>query len=153
MDVEKTIREYIAPLAHMSLATAKNNIPWVCEVHFACDEGLNIYFRSLPSRRHSLEIAGNSHVAGNIVRQHQPGEVPVGVYFEGLAKVLTTGPEQDKAFMALHAKFNLGQEILEEARRADGHKFYKITVNNWYLFGRFDGPSGQKYQLAWNDKQ
>src|SRR5437868_11008816 len=148
MDLEKSIREYIEPLVHMSLATVKDNRPWVCEVHFACDKELNLYFRSLPTRRHSLEIADNPQVAGNIVRQHQLGEAPVGVYFEGTAHRLTTGPEQDVAFEALKAKLGVGPEILEEAQREDGHQFYKITVENWYVFGRFGAAPSQKYQLA-----
>lgn len=109
MDVEQTIREYIEPLVHMSLATAQNNTPWVCEVHFACDDDLNIYFRSLPTRRHSLEIAENPHVAGNIVRQHALGDSAVGVYFEGTARQLAAGPELDRAFATLQAKLGLKQ--------------------------------------------
>ncbi len=67
MDVEKIIREYIDKTIHLSLATSSDNKPWVCEVHFAYDEQLNLYFRSLKSRRHSQEIAKNPNVAGNII--------------------------------------------------------------------------------------
>jgi hypothetical protein len=47
-------------------------------------------------------------------------------------------------------RFDLGDEIVDEAKRDDGHKFYKITVATWYTFGRFGGSSGQKHQLVWN---
>ncbi len=76
LDIEKIIREYIDKSPHMSLASVSGNKPWVCEVQFAYDEKLNLYFRSLKSRRHSQEIASNSHVAGNIVRQHELGGLP-----------------------------------------------------------------------------
>ncbi len=79
LDVEKVIREYIADLYHLSLATSSNDSPWVCEVHFAYDDDLNLFFRSLASRRHSQEIKDNSHVAGNIVRQHSLADTAVGV--------------------------------------------------------------------------
>ena len=32
--IERIIREYLPQIIHMSLATVKDNKPWVCEVHF-----------------------------------------------------------------------------------------------------------------------
>lgn len=148
MDVEKTIREYIKPLVHLSLATTSDGAPWVCEVHYAYDDDLNIYFLSLATRRHSQEIAANPKVAGNIVRQHSLGEAGIGVYFEGTARMLEPGGEQNAAFACLKARLGVGEKMLEEAKRDDGHKFYKITVDNWYVFGKFDGQPSQKYQLV-----
>ena len=136
----------------MSLATSKDNKPWVCEVHFSEDEDLSLYFRSSTSRRHSQEIAENPYVAGNIVRQFQIGEEPLGVYFEGTAKLLEPGPEQDKAFECIKAKQHVDDSIIEEARRDDGAKPYKVTVENWYIFGRIDGNFG-KHKLEWNKHQ
>ena len=73
MNIEKIIREYIPEIIHMSLATSSHNTPWVCEVHYAFDDDLNLYFRSLSSRRHSQEIANNPKVAGNIIKQYKLG--------------------------------------------------------------------------------
>lgn len=95
----------------MSLATSNNNKPWVCEVHYAYDDQLNLYFRSKPSRRHSQEIATNPHVAGSIVIQHKLGEKPRGVYFEGIAELLTGVDEN--------------------------HVAYKNTVNDWAQVQKF----------------
>lgn len=150
VDVEKVIREYLPEVVHMSLGTCKDGKPWVCEVHFAYDDKLNLYFRSLTSRRHSQEIAANPNVAGNIIKQFAAGEPVVGVYFEGTAQKLDTGEEQAAAFAAIGQRLQVGNEILEEAKNPDGHQFYKISVENWYVFGRFGGDKGQKYQLAWN---
>ena len=69
-NIEQTIREYLPGIIHMSLATCVDNKPRVCEVHFVYDNDLNLYFRSLTSRRHSQEIAINPFVSGNIVKQH-----------------------------------------------------------------------------------
>lgn len=149
MNIEQTIRDYLPQILHMSLATVKDNKPWVCEVHFAYDDELNLYFRSLASRRHSQEIAQNQFVAGNIVRQHALNESAVGVYFEGKAEMLQPGDEQNKAFECIKARLECDDSILEDAKRDDGHKFYKITVSNWYVFGRFGGDKGQKHQLKW----
>ncbi len=150
MDVEKTVREYIEKSAHLSLATVNSDKPWVCEVHFAYDKDLNLYFRSLKSRRHSQEIAHNPHVAGSIVKQHKLGEYPHAIFFEGTAAIIESDEERQKVFPYFEARLGTGASALEDARRDDGHQFYKITVENWYAFGRFGGSSGQKYTLKWN---
>lgn len=152
VDVEKIIREYLPHIVHMSLATSKDGKPWVCEVHFAYDEDLNLYFRSTPARRHSQEIAANPNVAGNIVTQHQLGVYPLGVYFEGTAKLLQAGDEQMKAFQCIKERLQAGDDILEQAKDPNGHQFYKIKVENWYVFGKLEEEKGgQKYQLAWGN--
>jgi uncharacterized protein YhbP (UPF0306 family) len=150
MNVEKVVREYIDKTVHLSLATSKDDAPWVCEVHFAYDDKLNIYFRSLKTRRHSQEIELNPKVAGNIIDKYGLGDQVVGVYFEGIAKLLSPGDEQQTAFECINKRLKAGDSILEEALREDGHQFYKISVDNWYVFGRFGGDSGQKYKLEWN---
>jgi uncharacterized protein YhbP (UPF0306 family) len=150
VNTEQTIRDYLPQIIHLSLATVKNNKPWVCEIHFAYDDDLNLYFRSLSSRRHSQEIAENPNVAGDIVKQHQLDEYPLGVYFEGTAKLLEAGDEQNKAFEAIKARLEAGDEILEEAKRPDGHQFYKVTVDTFYVFGKFGDEGGKKYELKWN---
>lgn len=154
MDVEATIRQYLPQVVHMSLATSSNNKPWVCEVHFAYDDDLNIYFRSLTSRRHSQEIAANPFVAGNIVTQHfldQPGVR--AVYFEGQAKLLGPGEEQSQAYEAYKIRLNRGPEILEEAKNPDGHQFYKITVDNFYLFDSYTTKPSEKFVLSWDSRK
>lgn len=153
MDVEKNVREYIDKTVHMSLGTSKDGKPWVCEVHFAYDDDLNLYFRSLASRRHSQEITNNQNVAGNIVKQHELGEPAIGVYFEGIAKQLEPGDEQDKAFECVTKRLQASEDILDEAKRADGHQFYKITVDKFYLFGKFGNEGGKKHELNWSENQ
>jgi uncharacterized protein YhbP (UPF0306 family) len=149
MDVEANIREYLPDVIHMSLATSADNRPWVCEVHYAYDDELNLYWRSLTSRRHSQEIAANPHIAGNIVRQFGVGEVPSGVYFEGTARLLEAGPDQQQAYEAITARLGLGPEILEQAADPAGHQFYRVAVSDWYVFGVFGTPRGEKYHLSW----
>ena len=151
VDVEQVVREFIDKTVHMSLATTNGDKPWVCEVHFAYDEELNLYFRSLTSRRHSQEIAANANVAGNIIDKYALTDTVVGVYFEGTAELLGPGEAQQKAFACIQKRLHASDEILEEAQTADGHKFYKISVSDWYVFGHFGGPSGEKHHLSWNE--
>jgi uncharacterized protein YhbP (UPF0306 family) len=134
----------------MSLATSKDNKPWVCEVHYAFDDDLNLYYRSLTSRRHSEEIAANPNVAGNIVKQHLVGEQVLGIYFEGIAEKLAAGAEQEKACKLIQERLQAPDSIVEEAQRPDGHQFYKITVENFYIFGNLDNKGNNKYEVVWN---
>ena len=150
MDVEKIVREYIEKSLHMSLGTCVDNKPWVCELHFAYDEDLNLYYRSLASRRHSQEIAQNPNVAGNIVRQHGPADVPHGIYFEGTAQQIVDEAERQRVFPYLRQRLNTAEAKLEEARDPNGHQFYKVSVAKWYAFGQFDGDKVDKYELDWH---
>ncbi len=150
VNVEQVIRKNIDKTVHMSLATVKNNAPWVCEVHFAYDESLNLYFRSLKSRRHSQEIAANQNVAGNIIDKYTLGDAVVGVYFEGAAELLEAGDKQKIAADCFKSRLKINDDIVADASREDGHQLYKITVANWYVFGSFDGQPTQKYKLEWN---
>lgn len=150
-ELEEIIREYIDKTYHVSLATSANNKPWVCEVHFAYDDDLNMYYRSYSSRRHSHEIANNDSVAGNIVRQHALGEYPHAIYFEGRAKLVEDSLQLAMAAKILSARLGSNEEdILEDAKKDNGHKLYKIAVDNWYAFGKFGRESGEKYQLEWS---
>ncbi len=150
MDIENIVREYITKTVHMSLATVNDNIPWVCEVHFTYDDNLNLYFLSLKSRRHSQEIAENPNVAGNIIDKHALGQPVVGLYFEGTCQIIRDNNQKKEVFKYFRQNLNARENILEESDHEDGHQFYKITVRNWYVFGKFDTPTGQKYKLAWN---
>jgi uncharacterized protein YhbP (UPF0306 family) len=148
-DVEKTIREYLPGIIHLSLATSNNNKPWVCEVHYVFDNDLNLYFRSLPSRRHSKDIEENNQVAGNIVKQHVHGQKPRAVYFEGRAEMLNEVDENHIAYKLYCERFDTDRAILDEARTADGHKFYKISAAKYYLFDSVESTPSKKYELVW----
>lgn len=151
LDVEAAVRTYIDNTYHLSLATMSQSGPWVVEVHFAYSDDLTLYFRSLESRRHSKEIAANSRVAGNIIDKYGLGDAVVGLYFEGQAHKLTDTAAMAQAYEALSARLGLANDILVEAARPDGHKLYRISVSDWYVFGRFGSESGQKYHLPWQN--
>lgn len=149
MNIEATIRAYLPQVIHLSLATCRNNKPWVCEVHFAYDDDLNLYFVSTPARRHSQEIAANPNVAGNIVTQHDLGEAVRGVYFEGAAKQLADADENGPVFKLYDQRFDKGAWLKQEFQSATGHRLYQITVSNFYLFDGRDSMPATKHHLPW----
>ena len=148
-DVEKTIREYIKDVIHLSLATVKDGIPWVSELHFVYDDALHLYFRSSANRRHSKEIAENSSVAGNIVKEHKNGEAVRGIYFEGNAEQLVDVDQAHPAYIEYCKRFGTTPIILDDAKSPDGHKFYKISVKKFYVFDSIESTPSQKYELDW----
>lgn len=150
-EIEQTIREYIPQVVHMSLATCVDDRPWVCEVHFAYDDDLNLYFRSLESRRHCKELRQNPCVAGNIVTQHFKNQRGRGVYFEGIAEELDEVDENHPAYKATVARFGEAFTIQAVTKHDNKPRYYKITVDNWYLFDAYGTDPGQKYQLPWRN--
>lgn len=149
MNIEAAIRQYLPEVIHLSLATCAGDKPWVCEVHFAYDTDLNLYFRSTPDRRHSREIAANPNVAGNIITQHDFGQKPRGVYFEGTAKKLTGITTESPAYVAVSERFGYGPEILDDAAGDSGHGFYQISVSDYYVFDARESIPSAKMHLPW----
>ncbi len=149
MDVEKVIREYLPNIIHMSLSTARDNKPWACELHYVYDSDLNFYFRSLESRRHSQDIAANPTVAGSIVTQHIVGQKLRGVFFDGTAKLLTDVSVNHPAYTLYCSRFDTDSTIVDEAKTVEGHKFYMISVDNFYLLDSIESTPAQKYTLKW----
>lgn len=149
MDVEKIVRKYLDKTVHMSLATSRGSKPWVCEVHFAYDQALNLYFVSERSTRHCKEIADNPFVAGDIVRQHDLSQSPHGIYFEGSAE-LVADPSSEQ-ISSYCGRLNRDESELRQYLSAEGGRgMYKISVSNWAAFGKFGGDKNQKYELAWS---
>jgi uncharacterized protein YhbP (UPF0306 family) len=149
MNIEQVIREYLPNVVHMSLATSADNRPWICEVHFVYDGDLNFYFLSKPGRRHSIEIASNPNVAGNIVRQHAADEKPRGVYFEGTAELMENINADSLAYRLYQERFAIREKMLSEVMDDPaGHKFYRITPSNFMLFDtvNFPGNSRQEWR-------
>ena len=97
MDKKKLINSHLAQARVMQLATAMSNQPWVCTVHFASDDELNLYWTSKIERRHSMEIAKNNKVSAAIpIEDNQKDGYVIGLSFEGVAKVLS-GKQQELA--------------------------------------------------------
>ncbi len=151
MDIEKLVREYIDKTVHMSLATTNEGKPWVCEVHFAYDDALNIYFASAKDTRHAKEIADNPFVAGNIITQHHCQQKVRGVYFEGQAKALEITDEQHAGYKAYIGRLGGWDGMLQEISKDGALAMYQISVQNFYVFDAYSETRG-KHQLPWGKK-
>jgi uncharacterized protein YhbP (UPF0306 family) len=152
-DVEKAIREYLPQIAHMSLATVKDSKPWVCEVHYAFDDDLHLYFCSSLSTRHSEELRNNPHVAGNMVTQHFLHQKVRGVYFEGSAEQLENVDESHPAYQAYNQRYSVGPQVVQATSAEGKARFYKITVTDFYVFDGYVTNPPEKFHLSWKGKQ
>jgi uncharacterized protein YhbP (UPF0306 family) len=134
----------------MSIATSHENKPLISEVHYSHDDSLNLYFISRPSHRHSIEISENNKIAGNISKQHIKGESVRGVYFEGVIEMLENVTESDDAFKTYHQRFENDSSILAEQTEESGHRWYKTTVQKFYLFAELEMEPAGKHELDWH---
>lgn len=150
MTIEDKIRELITLTPHMSLATIRDGKPWVCEVHFAHDEDLCLYFVSKLTTRHCLDIAENTNVAGNIVKQHPLTEAPSGLYFEGVVNQIQ--PTEAEITRYCSALSRDAQQLSEQLNELNGRRMYKISVINWAVFCNLDGSGHSKHELRWSKK-
>lgn len=148
--VRGLIEDYLKEAKLMQIATSKENQPWACSVYFAYDTLLNLYWVSLPTRRHSQEIVDNSKVAGTIVLPHTPGDKVRGIQFQGVAKELVD-KKQIKEAIAFYAKrFNMASKRVNAIiNNKDGHVCYVIKPKTLVLFDEVNFPKTprQEYKL------
>ena len=147
--IEQIIRDYIPQIIHMSIASVRDNKPRVCEVHFSYDDDLNLYFVSSIDTRHGQELMTNPNIAGNIVTQHHKDQKVRCVDFEGTATVLDGKEAEEAAYKAYVNRYGESEGLLNEIRKDGNTRFFKISVENFYLFDSYGDARG-KHALAWN---
>jgi len=149
LNPERVIRSYLPQVIHMSLATVADGRPWVCEVHYAYDDELNLYFSSSMNSRHSQELERNPHVAGNIVTQHFLKQNVRCVSFEGTAERLDEIDESHPGYIAYAKRLDKGSQLVQVAKREGSARLYKIAVSDFYLADGLESNPPQKFHLPW----
>src|SRR5436309_422879 len=97
MNLKPLIKTYLKEAKLMQLATSIGNQPWVCNVWFAADEELNIYWFSSITRRHSKELIKNKKVSAAMALPQTPDDTPRGLQVQGVAELLTEQADIYKA--------------------------------------------------------
>lgn len=137
-NLQENIREYLDEAKMMQLATARAEKPWVCNVWFASDKNMNIYWISSTNRRHSNELADNPYVAASVCMPSKPSESKQGaLQIEGLAREVTKPAEMAKALKIYVARgfFSLSQvkKFMADVHRP--HRFYVLEPSRIVHFG------------------
>lgn len=123
----------------MQLATASGEQPWVCTVYFVSDEKLNIYWLSLPDRRHSQEIEKNPKVAVTMaIKQDLP---VIGLGAEGTAETVNDKKIVAGVIKKYIAKYNSGEKFYQKFLAGENqHRMYKLTPAKYVLFDEVNFP-------------
>lgn len=153
-DIRELIRSYLKEAKLMTLATARNNKPWVASVWYVHNEDLNLYFISRKSRRHSLELKENPNVAGAIVIPHfkGSGEKVRGLQFEGTAHDLTGDEEREtleEAKKLYLEKYSMAEDIpIKDLSDPSGiATYYVIHSTSFVLFDEINFPKNPRQEL------
>lgn len=148
MDLRDLIKDYLKEAKLMQLATSVNDQPWVCNVWFAADDSLNIYWFSSVNRRHSKEVEKNPKVAGAIALPQTTKDKARGLQFQGVAEMLSDQADIDKA-ISVYANRIFPKEKIEEFMKLEAHphRFYKIKPTQFVLFDAVNFPDNSRQEL------
>lgn len=142
------IRRYLQEAKMMQLATVSDGKPWVCNVWFAADNDLNIYWFSATNRRHSQEVMKDPHVAAAICLPQTPSDAPRGIQLEGTAELLTEPIDVARAIKHYVGRiFNLRQVKQFMAHLDRPHRFYRIKPSQIVLFDVANFPDDPRQVL------
>lgn len=146
MNIEQRIREHIATAEVMQLATVKDGQPWACTVHFIADDDLNIYWFSLPERRHSQDIAANPRAAvAMAIKTTWP---VIGVQIEGDAAPVTDAAEIERVARQFADRHARGEKfVLGVLAGTEENKPYRLTPRMIQIFDKQNYPD--KPEQVW----
>ena len=138
--MDDKIAEYVKANGIMTLATVKNNEPWVCTLYYGTDEELNLFVVTDPNSIHGQQIRDGSVVAFNIFDSHQPiTKLKKGVQGKGQIKKLTYLAEITKGLWLWH-KANTGVEekitVKDILKKLTDTKVYKIKPTYLKFFNK-----------------
>lgn len=147
MNLKQLIQQYLKDARMMHLATISQGKPWVCNVWFAADEDMNIYWFSAMTRRHSEEVAKDPHVAGSMCLPQTPEDPPRGLQFEGVAEMLTDEADVEKAESVYIGRIFPKEKVQEFMAHSERpHKFYRIKPELLVLFDVVNFPDNPRQE-------
>jgi uncharacterized protein YhbP (UPF0306 family) len=148
MESTEILDDYLPQQHMMQLATLAGDQPWCCTVYYVHDPEHNLYWASLPTRRHSQEIAIHPKVAAAIAIQHVKGQPVTGLQYEGVAEMLKPAPETRPIAELYAAKFGRDAQWVDDivAGRTQ-HRLYKLTPVAIQLFDEAGFPENPEQKL------
>jgi uncharacterized protein YhbP (UPF0306 family) len=130
----------------MQVATSADSRPWVCSVYFVPDDQHNLYWLSVPNRRHSSEIAKNNKIAIAIAVKFDKNPI-IGIQAEGSAAVVDDDETVKKVLPAYVEKYGNGKDFYELFKAGKNqHQLYKFTPKKYFLFDEVNFSDGQKHE-------
>lgn len=123
-DLKKITKEILEKGYLMSMATVDESGPWVSDVIYVFDDGLNLFWLSHEKARHSQAILKDPRVSATITLSNAKGEDNIGLQIEGKAQKI----EGDVFDMAVKHRAKRGKEApKKEGEILDpGESWYKV---------------------------
>lgn len=145
---KELLNEFLRKAQALQIATAIKDTPWICTVFCVSDGDNNLYWLSLPSRRHSQEIAKNNQVAVAIaVKTDWP---IIGVQANGKASVVNDDESVKRVMKIYSKKYNQGHDFYKNFMAGTNqHNLYKFETDQYILFDEqhFAGNPRQEINL------
>lgn len=130
----------------MQVATTVNSRPWVCTVYFVEDDKLNLYWLSLPSRRHSQDLARNPRAA--IAIQIKTGQPVIGIQAEGSVTEVKDKDIVRKVMGMYASKYETGRNFYENfIKGTNQHKMYKFAPQKYVLFDEANHSASPRREI------
>jgi uncharacterized protein YhbP (UPF0306 family) len=147
-NVGELIKKYLRQGRMMQVATLDSGQPWICTVYFVPDEQQNLYWLSLPTRRHSQDIAKNNKIAVAIAVKFDKNPI-IGIQAEGIAKIVNDGEVVKKILPDYVEKYGSGKDFVELFESGKNqHQLYKFTPSKYSLFDETNFSDGQKHEWS-----
>jgi uncharacterized protein YhbP (UPF0306 family) len=146
VSVKSLVKKYLDEGKAMQVATSSDGQPWVCTVYFVPDEQQNLYWLSLPIRRHSQEVAENNKIAIAIAVKFDKNPI-IGIQAEGTVEVLDNLEMVEKVIPDYVGKYGSGKDFYELFKAGKNqHQLYKFTPSKYFLFDEVNFSDGQKHE-------
>lgn len=130
----------------MQLATSVNDQPWVSTVYFVEDEKLNLYWLSLPGRRHSKELEKNPKAA--IAMQIKTSLPVIGIQTEGEVEIVSDTTLVEDVMARYVQKYGSGKNFITNfARGKNRHVMYKFKPTCYVIFDEMNNTDNPRVQI------
>lgn len=149
MNASEVIKAHLRDAHVMQVATVSKETgrPWVCSVYVAMDAtSTQLYWLSLPGRRHSVEIADNAYAAVALVIESQ---LPVvGVQAEGHVAVVRDSTLIEQVMEDYVRRHHTGMSYTDRFKSGSvKHVLYCFTPSRFSLFDERQFPD--RSPLEW----
>lgn len=150
MTAKDLAKEYIHESSVMQIATMSSRGPWICTVYYVEDSRLNLYWLSLPTRRHSQEIKREPHVA--IAIAVKPDKPVIGIQAEGTVKVVTDKKIIAEVMKQYTEKYGAGRDFYDNfIAGKNQHLLYKFTPQTTVLFDEVNFKNNTRVEIRLGD--
>ncbi len=133
----------------MQVATVADGQPWVCTVYYVEDERLNLYWLSLPTRRHSLEIARHNRIAVAVpIKVSKP---VIGLQAEGFATAVANKRTIAKVMKLYAERYDAGQQFYDNfVAGRNQHVLFRFKPTAYVLFDEVIFPTDGRKEIRFD---